>query len=365
MQEAMDESMFEEPTVAEEEREVLARENMAHAVAELVSLSVPVSAVLVVARGPGLPTGVLLGDREREQPAELDPVILGEILANAHDDCISAALLTLLLGDAQPIGHTVARDQHGTIMAVVAVRTSKRVTSAWLGNVLTRAANSLAGWLAVEATWSWPPQALLDALHEPALAHDGGMVIVANSALARLLGREPNDVVGMPVSRVVQRLPALRSCSLVVGGRPRPALIFDRRIGRLEANLRDAVEVVLAKQYAFLRQTSRVLFDHREPVVAVAAPKAVEELVSLALLEMTTIFAKPIPGNQVRIGVYREDKAAVIELVATGALAHGADIEHLGAIICASRARSMGGHFAVEVSRPDARAIRISLPVEA
>jgi hypothetical protein len=231
--------------------------------------------------------------------------------------------------------------------------------------VLARAANMLAGWVATELAWSWPPQALIEAIKEPALAHDGGMVIVANTALARLLGREPNDVIGTPVARITQRLAPLRTCSLVVAGTPRTALIFSSRPHSVQTNLRDAVDIVLAGQYAFVRQTSRVSFDRREDVTVAVAQNVVEEIIALALLEMTAAFAKAIATNAIRISVFRDESSVVLELVATGMLAHCPEVEHLGSIICASRVRSAGGYFLLDVSRPDTRLMRISVPVEA
>jgi PAS domain-containing protein len=363
MNQAREDIVFEEPTVAEEPRETSARENMTRAVAELVSTALPVSAVLVVARGPGLPSGTLLGEHDRKQDAELDPVILAELLTNAHDDRVVSALIRLLLGDLA-IDHTVARDRNGTIVGVIALRTNKRISDAWLRMVLARAANMLAGWVATELACAWPPQALIEAIKEPALAHDGGMVIVANTALARLLGREPNEVIGTPVARITQRLPLLWTCSLVVAGKPRTALIFSHRARRVETNLRDSVDIVLGDRYAFVRQTSRVSFDRREDVCVAVPQDAVEEIISLALLEMTAAFAKAIAANTIRISVYRDEASVVLELVATGALAHCPDAEHLGSIICASRVRSVGGYFLLDVSRPETRVIRISLPVE-
>lgn len=356
--------MFEEPTVAEEEREAMARENMAKAVAELVAGALWVSAVLVVARGPGLPSGVLLGDHDRRQGHELDPVILAEILTNAHDDRVVHALSKLLLGDDHPIEHTVARNAAGEIMGVIAIRTRGRVSSTWMRTVLARAGKSLSGWLEIEPTWSWPPQALIEAIEEPALAHEGGLVIVANHALARLFGREPNDIVGTSVKRITQRVPPIRTCSLVVGGRPRTALIFGSGMPRLESTLCDAVDSVLGEQYAFVRQTTRVSFDRREDVSALVAPPAIHELLRIALLDMTTVFANVTPANQLRISIYREEPWAMVELVATGSIAPGPDVEHLGSVICSSRTRAVGGQFLTDTSRPDARVVRISLPVE-
>src|SRR4029079_3265229 len=90
--EVKDDWMFEEPTVAEEEREALARQNMARAVAEQVRAAVPVAAVLVVARGPGVPTGVVVTDDDRRQGRELDSVVLAEILSSGGDDRTTHAL---------------------------------------------------------------------------------------------------------------------------------------------------------------------------------------------------------------------------------------------------------------------------------
>ena len=88
--------MSDEPTVVEEEREATAREKIARALADLLMTTLSVSAVLVVARGPGLPTGVLIGETDRKQSPELDHVVLAELLTNAHDDKVVLALARLL-----------------------------------------------------------------------------------------------------------------------------------------------------------------------------------------------------------------------------------------------------------------------------
>lgn len=368
MQEPKGDWVFDEPTVEEEERETTARENMAKGLAELVSASVSATAALVVARGPGLPTGVVLGDADRRQEKGLDPVVLGEILANAHDDRVVLALVRLLLGDNDSVEHAVARDRDGAVMGVIAVRVRGRVSKSWLRVVLSRAANSLAGWQVVSPSWSWPPQSLIEMIREPALAHECGMVIVANSALARMIGCIPDDVIGTPLSKITQRVQPVRQCSLVVGGRPRTALIFERRPMRVETKVIDAIERVLADHYPLMRHTLRVSLERREQVAAMVTASAVEEIVTLALLDVTAIFTATLPTNQVRINVYADDPWAVIELVATGSIATGAEseheIEHIGSVICAARTRAVGGQFLLDTSQPDTRVIRISLPVE-
>jgi hypothetical protein len=190
------------------------------------------------------------------------------------------------------------------------------------------------------------------------------MVVVANTALARLIGCVPDDVIGTPLAKITQRLQPVRSCSLVVGGRPRTALIFERRPARIETRVAEAVDCVLAEHYPLVRQTLRVSFEQREQVVAMLSPAAIQELVTLAMLDMTAIFTAPMPANHLRISVLADGSWAVIELAATGAIADGPDIEHLGAIICAARVRAAGGQFAVDASRPGTRVVRISLPVE-
>ncbi|HEX5060295.1 MAG TPA: hypothetical protein VFV99_13095 [Kofleriaceae bacterium] len=360
--EAKDDWTFEEPTVAEEEREASARQNMAWAVAEQVRASAPVNAVLVVARGTGMPTAVLVDDTRRHS-RELDNVVLAEILAAAGDDQMVLALARLFLGDCEDVEHTVARDRDGAITGVIAVRISGRVSSSWLRTVLARAANSLTGWLAVDVTW--PPQSLLEAIDEPALAHEGGIVLVANQPLARMLGREPNEVIGMPVSRITRRLAVHRACSLVVGGRARPALLFDPpHAPPAGTSLLGCLERVLADRYTLLRRTTRVSIERRDQAeVAVPAP-ALEALVSIALLDATAMFVIPAQANHVKCWIYREDTMwVVLELIATGSLFHRPDTEHLGAVVCATRTRELGGQFLSDTSRHDARVIRIKLPV--
>lgn len=364
MQEPKGDWVFDEPTVEEEERETLARERMSRALGELVMASVSSSAVLVVARGPGLPTATLLGEADRKQEKGLDPVVLAEILANAHDDRVVSALVRLMLGDNDTVEHSVARDRDGEVMGVIAVRMRGRVSKSWLRIILSRAANSLAGWLAVPPSWSWPAQSLIELIREPALAHECGMVVVANTALARLIGCVPDDVIGTPLSKITQRLQPVRSCSLVVGGRPRTALIFERRPARTETRVSEVVDCVLAEHYPLVRQALRVSVEQREPVVAMVSPAAAEELLSLAVLDMTAIFTAAAPANHLRISVYSEDPWAVIELVATGSISDGPEVEHLGAVICAARVRAAGGQFFVDTSRPGTRVVRISLPVE-
>jgi hypothetical protein len=190
------------------------------------------------------------------------------------------------------------------------------------------------------------------------------MVVVANTALARMIGCVPDDVIGTPLTKITQRLQPIRQCSLVVGGRPRTALIFERRPTRIETRVPEAIDTVLAEQYPLVRQTARVSFERREPIAAMVSSSALHELLSLAVLDMTAIFTTTTPVNHLRINVYAEEPWAVVELVASGAIAHGPDIEHVGSIICAARVRAAGGQFMVDGSRSDMRVLRISLPVE-
>lgn len=357
-----DEWSFEEPTVAEAEREATARLHMARGVAEQVRAAASVAAVLVVARGPGMPTGVVLSDGDRRFGRELDTVVLAEILAAAGDDRRTSALCRLVLGNRDVVEHTVARDRSGAVMGVIAVRIAGRVSPSWLRSVLARAANGLAGWLALDT--SWPPQSLLEAIAEPALAQEGGFVLVANTALARILGRDPADVIGMPVSRVTRRLTQLRTCSLVVGGRPRMALIFEGAAAPPEeTSLLASLERVLAQRYPFVRQTAHISIERRDDSIVAAGTDAVDAMIEIALLEMTAMFADASPANHVQCGVYRDESWIVFELVATGSICAGPDVEHLGAVICASRTRELGGLFYLDASRSDTRVMRISLPV--
>lgn len=357
-----DEWMFEEPTVAEEEREAVARQNMARAVAEQVRASAPVAAVLVVARGPGVPTGVVVADGDRRQGRELDGVVLAEILAAGGDDRITHALSRLVLGDSDVVEHTVARDNSGEIVGMIAVRVAGRVSSSWLRSVLSRAASCLAGWLALDV--GWPPQSLVEAIDEPALAHESGIVLVANSSLARMLGRETTDVIGMPVSRIKQRITPVRSCSLVVGGRARPALIFEAPTPRqVHASLVACLERVLATRYPYLRQTTRVSIERGERSHVAASSSSVTDIIDIALLDMTAMFANSSPANHVRCTIHRDDTWLVLELVATGSICADPGIEHIGSVICASRAEALGGLFEIDTSCSDARVMRISLPV--
>ncbi|HEX5057922.1 MAG TPA: hypothetical protein VFV99_01125 [Kofleriaceae bacterium] len=321
------------------------------------------SAVLVVARGPGLPTGVLLGETDRKQSPELDRVVLAELLTNAHDDKVVLALARLLFGDNQPIEHMVSRDRDGVIVGVVAVRRNGP-SSTWGTGVLASTANSLAGWLSTPTAAGLPPHALAEALEEPVIAHEGGVVIVANRAVAKLLACEPSDLIGAPITRVTQRLSTSRTSCLVVGGVPRTALVFDRPPSRILTNVRATVESVLARHYPLVRQTACVAFDRREDVTALVAATAADELVTLALLEMSAIFGTSMPENQLRISVYRKKPWAVIELVASGKIAPAPDVEHVGSLVCAARTRTAGGQFMLDASQPNARTLRISLPVE-
>lgn len=357
-----DDWMFEEPTVAEEEREAVARQHMAQTLAEQVRASVPIAAVLVVARGPGVPTGVIVADADRRHGRELDSVVLAEILASAGDDRTTLALTRLVLGDSDVVEHAVARDRSGAIMGVIAVRIAGRVSSSWLRSVLSRAASSLAGWLALDVAWT--PQSLIEAIDEPALAHERGIVLVANKALARMLGRDTTDVIGMPVSRIKHRLTAVRTCSLVVGGRARPALIFEATKRRQdETSLLACLERVLATRYPYLRQTTRVSIERADRSLVAASASNVADLLDIALLDTTAMFGNAAPANHVRCSIYRHDAFLVLELVATGSICGGPDIEHLGSVICASRARALGGLFHVDTSCSDTRVLRISLPV--
>lgn len=362
---AKDDWMFEEPTVAEEEREAAARHSMAHALAEHVRSALPLASVLVVARGPGVPTGVLASEDPQLQSRELDGVILAEILAGAHDDRVAVALTRLVLGDSDVVEHAVARDRAGNVVGVIAVRTASRVSNTWLRTVLSRAASSIAAWIGFDV--AWPPQTLLEAIDEPALAHEGGIVLVANTALAQALGREPSELIGMPAARITQRLLPVRTCSLVVGGRPRNAIIFSDRRSQspFETSVMTCLDRVIAERYAFLRQTTRISIERRDSATIMAPASEVEDLVTLALLDMVATFTTTSPANHVRCSVTRDQPWVVLEMVATGTLANGPDLEHLGSVICASRVRSLGGQFFLDSSRVEMRVLRITLPIEA
>jgi hypothetical protein len=230
--------------------------------------------------------------------------------------------------------------------------------------VLSRAADSLAGWISTETPW--PPQALLEAIDEPVIVHDAGFVLVANSAAARLLGRSITDVAGMPVSRITKRFGTARCCSLVVGGRPRIALVLEGLShASTETCMLDVVDRVVAERYAFLRQTARLAIEKRSRAIALAAPAAAEQLVTLALLDMAAAFVAPSPTNLITIGVEQTSTTVTVELVATGSIASARSMDYLGAVICASHTRRCGGELTLDTSQFDRRVLRLSLPVAA
>lgn len=350
--------LFEEPTVAEDEREATARQDMACALAEHVRTAIPVAAVLVVARGPGVSTGVVATDRECGR--ELDPLLLSQILGSAGDDFATNARCRLVLGDHDVVDHTVARDRSGAIVGVIAVRYPGRISSVWLGTVLARAASSMAAWLAIES--GWQARSLLDEIEEPALAHESGIILLANAPLARVLRKNTADLIGTRVLEILPRLQLSRSCSLVVGGTTRAAMIFEQPQARPSTSLLGAFERVLATRYPHLRRTAHLTIEDRDHAAIAAPAAAVEELVSLALLDVTSTFANASAANHVRCRVVREGTSVILELIATGPMCGGPGSEQLGTVLCTTRARALGGDLVSETSRSERRVIRVSLP---
>lgn len=351
--------LFEEPTVAEDERDATARQDLTCALAEHVRTAIPVGAVLVVARGPGVSSGVVAteGDCRRE----LDSVTLSQIVAAAGDDFATNALCRLVLGDHEVVDHTVARDRDGAVVGVIAVRYSGRIASVWMSTVLARAASSLAAWLSIEP--GWQAKSLLDEIEEPALAHESGIILVANAPLARMLRRNTADLIGTRVLEILPRLQLVRSCSLVVGGITRAAMIFEKPQSRQWTSLLSTLERVLATRYPQLRRTAHVTIEDRDHAAIAAPPAALEELVTLALLDVTSTFANAAPTNHIRCRVYREGTMVALELIATGPMCGGPGSEHLGTVLCTNRARALGGVVESEASRSERRVLRISLPV--
>ncbi len=128
-------------------------------------------------------------------------------------------------------------------------------------------------------------------------------------------------------------------------------------------SLLECVERVLALRASYLRETTRVSIARRDRSTVAAGATVAEEIISLALLDTTGMFASASPDNHLQCSVDRDDNVVVFELVATGMLCGGPDIWHIGAVICASRVSALGGVFLVDGSRSDARVTRISFPV--
>lgn len=349
----------EEPTVAEDERETTAREDMACALAEQIRTAIPAAAVLVVARGSGGSTGVVATGAECGH--DLDRFVLAQILDSANDDFATSARCRLVLGDHDLVEHTVARDRSGAVVGVIAARYRGRIASAWMGTVLARAAGSLAAWLAIEP--GWESTSLLDEIEEPALAHDAGIILAANAPLARMLHCTTAGLIGTRVLEILPRLRLIRSCSLVLGGITRAAMIFERPPSRPCSSLLAAFERVLATRYAHLRRTAHLTIEDRDHAAVVAPPAALEELASLALLDVSSTFSNASARNHVRCRVFREGTSVVLELIATGPMSGGPGSEHLGSVLCTTRARALGGDFVSEASRSERRVLRASLPV--
>lgn len=353
-----DEWLSEDATTAEHEREADAREALARSLGELVRAAASVESVLVVARGPLLPTGVLVG---ADAGRSLDPSVLAGLLTSAHDDRLALERCRLILGETDTTELAVARDRTGAICGIIAARVRERIPSSWLHLVLARAADSLAGWISTETPW--PPQALLEAIEEPVIVHEAGFVLAANTAAARLIGRSLGDIAGMPISRITHRFTPLRGCSLVLGGRLRSALILDGLSQRTtETCVLDVVDRVIASRYAFLRQTARLAIEKRDRTIARAAASAVEQLVTLGLLDTASVFVAPSPANLISISVEQMGSNVVIEFVATGSIVSARGMDYLGTVICASHARRFGGVHSVDTSHFDRRVLRISLP---
>lgn len=353
-----DDWLYEEPTVAEDEREASACHGMASALADHVRSAIPVAAVLVVARGPGVATGVVA--TEGESRRELDAVLLAQILDSAGDDFATNALCRIVLGDHDVVDHTVARDARGAIAGVIAVLHSGRIARGWTSTVLARAASSLAAWLAIEP--GWESESILDAIEEPALAHESGIILVANAPLARAVGRTVADLIGTRVLDILPDLPLVRSCSLVIGGVTRAAMIFETPPSPPSTSIPAALERVLATRYPQLRRSANLTIEEREHAPVAAPAGALEDLVSLALLDVTSTFRRAAPTNHIRCRVDRDGASVVLELIATGPMCTGPGSEHLGTVLCTSRAAALGGSLVSEARRSEHRVLRISLP---
>ena len=354
--------MFDEPTITEEEREALLRERAVAAEAKLVRATLPVTSVLVIARGPNVPTGALVRDDDTACACELDPILLAEILAAADDDVACAAAVRLVLDPNAGIEHWVGRASDGRVESVVAVAIGSRVERRWLRAVLARAADSVAAWLA--AAPPSPMVALLAATTEPTVVHEGGLVILANPAAARLFGRDADELVGVPVARLTRGFPIVRACWLPVGNHPRDALVLAAsRPAGTECSLTAIVDAVVARHYPLVRNIAQLSIDRGEDGMVGASPARVDELVELALLDATAILTDWSRRNRIHISVACDGQHAVLEISVTGVLGARTDPEHFGVATCAARTRSIGGAFTIDTSDPERRVVKIALPV--
>src|SRR6476620_7455241 len=81
-------------------------------------------------------------------------------------------------------------------------------------------------------------------------------------------------------------------------------------------SLLGCLERVLVQRYSHLRKTTRVSVE-RCDTSAIAAPASiVEEILSLALLDTTGMFASASPDNHLECSIAREGGVVVFELVA-------------------------------------------------
>lgn len=349
--------MYDEPTVAEAERDTRIREHVVRTHAELVRDALPASGVLVVMRGSGLPTGIELGS----VTADLDPVLLAEILLLGNDDHAVAAAAQLVLGGDDPIEHAVARLADGSVCAVIAVRLAGRVATAWLRAVLSRAADALAAWLSPEPPHI--PSSVLDAIDAPVVVHDSSTVLLANQALADMLGRDPIDVPGIPVRRITHRFSVARTCSLNVGGAPRCAVILDPGGQVSRTPLAACVERVIARHYSLIRRTARLAISSEDDLVLPIPASAIEEIATAALLDAAAAFSGPSSSNRITIRSYRHEKRAALEVMAAGDLLREVEHEPIGTAVCVARVNRVGGSCLIDTSNRDRRMVRALLPV--
>jgi hypothetical protein len=281
-------------------------------------------------------------------------------LSVASDDRNVSRVATLILGPGC-IEHAVARDRHGDVVGVVAVLLEKSVTRNWLRVMLTRAADTLASWCS--SAPPSPTQALLDGISEPMLVHDRGIVLVANAALANALDMAQHDIPGMPVGRITQRLETACACSISIGNRAHPALIFVGRHVHGRVAPIEVVDRVVAQRYPFIRHDGTVALHRTITGEVDASSDAVEEIVTLALLDAHASFSTMATANHIDVNVRREGPWFIVEIVAAGELVPKPDAEHIGAVVCAARTRALGGQYLLDSAHPGRRVIRVSLPV--
>jgi PAS domain-containing protein len=347
----------DEPTFAPRDGDVIAGRRYLAALAGVIAAEVGGAPVLIVARANRAAIAASLAGGVLATDELLDVAALRRVLAaTSDDDAIAEALAGCASG---AIEHAIAHDTEGDPVGVVAVFAPPVAVRA----VLERAAAALAAWLPAPR----PASALLAAVREPAVVHDGGLVTLANRAAAAFEGTAPEALIGRPVALVLRAAGAevhVRERTLRLAGRLRDVLVFAPAEGvRPTGRLRRAAARALGRLYPELRRVALVAASLDDVAAVAVDDELLGELATLAMLDVASLLdPDAASSNRIRISTAARGAEVALEITAAGAItAVPRPGHHLGAHACARRAAAAGGRIELDPAR-DRWVLRVVLP---